>query len=75
MQQLHPDMFVGDEEGAAKANERMLEVQEAYGELGGGQGTGTSGSFYERIGGKARVDFSGKIEKEALKTLRGALAV
>ena len=69
MQQLHPDMFIGDEEGAEKANERMLEVQEAYTELGGGQGAANSGSFYERIGGKARVDFSGKLEKESLAPL------
>lgn len=66
MQQLHPDMFIGDEKGAEKANERMLEVQEAYGELGGGQGSANQGSFYERIGGKARVDFSGALAKEAL---------
>jgi hypothetical protein len=39
-------------------------VQEAYAELGGGQGA--SGSFYASIGGKARVSFSGMLAKEAL---------
>lgn len=56
MMELHPDRFVGDEEGAREAQERMLEVQEAYGELGGGTG-GAHGSFYQSIGGKARVSF------------------
>ena len=40
-------------------------MQEAYATLGGGQGAGT-GSFYEAIGGKARVSFSGALGKEAL---------
>ena len=35
-------------------------MQEAYAELGGGQGT-DSGSFYSSIGGKARVGFSGAL--------------
>ena len=65
MQELHPDKFIGDEEGAEAAKARMLDVQEAYAELGGGQGAG-SGSFYEKIGGKARVDFSGALPKEQL---------
>jgi len=68
MQQLHPDSFVGDEEGAEEAKARMLDVQAAYGELGGGQGAG-SGSFYQRIGGKARVGFSGALPREALAPL------
>ena len=68
MMDLHPDRFVGDEEGAAAAQERMLLVQEAYATLGGGQGAG-SGSFYEAIGGKARVSFSGALGKEALAPL------
>ena len=68
MMDLHPDRFVGDEEGAAAAQERMLLVQEAYATLGGGQGAGT-GSFYEAIGGKARVSFSGALGKEALAPL------
>lgn len=61
--------FVGDEEGAATAQAQMLEVQEAYGELGGGQGASISGSFYESIGGKARTDFSGALAKERLAPL------
>lgn len=69
MQQLHPDMFIGDEAGAAKASEQMHKVQEAYQELGGGQGSANAGSFYQRIGGKARVDFSGALSKEALAPL------
>lgn len=68
MQALHPDSFIGDEEGAEAAKERMLEVQDAYAELGGGQGAG-SGSFYESIGGKARVSFSGPLAKEVLAPL------
>jgi len=68
MMDLHPDRFVGDDEGAATAQERMLEVQEAYGEMGGGQGT-SSGSWYASVGGKARVDFSGPLEKESLGPL------
>ena len=68
MMELHPDSFIGDEEGAEAAKERMLEVQSAYGELGGGQGAG-SGSFYESIGGKARVSFSGPLGKSALGPL------
>ena len=68
MMDLHPDRFVGDEEGAAAASEKMLEVQEAYGEMGGGQGS-SSGSWYASVGGKARVDFSGPLEKEALGPL------
>jgi len=68
MVELHPDTFIGDEEGAEAAKERMLEVQEAYAELGGGTG-GSSGSFYESIGGKARVDFSGALSKDALVPL------
>jgi len=69
MMELHPDRFVGDEEGAATAQAQMLEVQEAYGELGGGQGASISGSFYESIGGKARTDFSGALAKERLAPL------
>merc|ERR1719183_2282887 len=68
MMELHPDRFVGDEEGAAAAQERMLEVQDAYAEMGGGQGTG-DGSWYAAVGGKARVDFSGALGKEALVPL------
>jgi len=68
MMELHPDRFVGDEEGAAAAQERMLEVQDAYAEMGGGQGTG-DGSWYAAVGGKARVDFSGALGKEALGPL------
>lgn len=68
MMDLHPDTFIGDEEGAKAAQERMLEVQEAYGELGGGQGS-ASGSFYQSVGGKSRVDFSGALAKEALAPL------
>lgn len=68
MMELHPDRFVGDEDGAAAAQARMLEVQEAYSELGGGQGS-ASGSFYASIGGKARVSFSGLLAKEALAPL------
>ena len=68
MMDLHPDRFVGDDEGAAAAEARMLEVQEAYAELGGGQGEG-SGSFYASIGGKARVGFSGLLAKEVLAPL------
>lgn len=67
MGQLHPDSFIGDEdEGAAEAaKERMLAVQDAYAELGGGQGAG-SGSWYEAVGGKARVSFSGTLARGAL---------
>ena len=68
MMDLHPDRFVGDDEGAAAAEARMLEVQEAYAELGGGQGAG-EGSFYASIGGKARVGFSGLLAKEVLAPL------
>ena len=68
MMELHPDRFVGDEEGAEAAQARMLDVQEAYAELGGGTGGGT-GSFYASIGGKARVGFSGALAKEALSPL------
>ena len=45
----------------------MLAVQDAYAELGGGQGT--SGSFYASIGGKARVSFSGVLDKGELGPL------
>ena len=38
-----------DEEGAKKANEQMLAVQEAYATLGGGMGT-ASGSWYAAVG-------------------------
>ena len=65
MKTLHPDMFVGDEEGAKKANEQMLAVQEAYATLGGGMGT-ASGSWYAAVGGKERVDFSGPLTREQL---------
>jgi hypothetical protein len=65
MKSLHPDMFVGDEEGAEKANTQMLEVQNAYGVLGGGMGS-ASGSWYAAVGGKERVDFSGPLTKEQL---------
>lgn len=68
MKSLHPDMFIGDEEGAEKANEQMLEVQNAYGTLGGGMGT-ASGSWYASVGGKERVDFSGPLTKEQLGAL------
>jgi len=68
MMELHPDRFVGDDEGAKAAQQKMLEVQEAYAELGGGQGPG-SGSFYASIGGKARVSFSGELPKDALAPL------
>mmetsp|Transcript_29580 Transcript_29580/g.61942 ORF Transcript_29580/g.61942 Transcript_29580/m.61942 type:complete len:86 (+) Transcript_29580:95-352(+) len=46
----------------------MLEVQQAYGEMGGGQGA-ASGSWYASVGGKARVDFSGPLRKESLGPL------
>ena len=36
--------------------------------MGGGQGS-SSGSWYASVGGKARVDFSGPLEKEALGPL------
>ena len=65
MKSLHPDMFIGDEEGAKKANEQMLAVQNAYGTLGGGMGT-ASGSWYAAVGGKERVDFSGPLTKDQL---------
>jgi len=68
MMELHPDRFAGDEEGAAKAQEELIAVQSAYETLGGGQGT-ASGSRYASIGGKARVDFSGQLSKEALGAL------
>lgn len=68
MLELHPDRFVGDEEGAAAASEKMLEVQAAYEQLGGGMG-GSHGSWYASIGGKARVDFSGPLSKEELGPL------
>lgn len=68
MKSLHPDMFVGDEEGADKANAQMLEVQSAYETLGGGMG-GAHGSWYASIGGKGRVDFSGPLTKEQLGAL------
>jgi DnaJ-domain-containing protein 1 len=70
---LHPDRFVGDEAGAAAANERMIRVQRAYEELGGGKGSATSG--YAAIGGKGRVDFSGPVSRDLLGPLgktRGA---
>ena len=67
MMELPPDRFVGDEDGKAAAEAQMLEVQEAYAELGGGQGT--SDSFYASIGGKARVSFSGALAKDALTPL------
>ena len=67
MMELHPDRFVGDEDGAKAAEQRMLEVQEAYAELGGGQGD-ASGSFYASIGGKARVSFE-QCPKESLAPL------
>ena len=67
MMTLHPDRFVGDEEGAAAANDRMIRVQQAYEELGGGQGSATSG--YAAIGGKGRVDFSGALTREQLGAL------
>jgi len=67
MMELHPDRFVGDEEGAAAANERMIRVQQAYEELGGG--TGGASSAYAGIGGKARVDFSDALDKGALSPL------
>lgn len=60
----HPDSFVGDEAGAEAARDRMLEAQDAYAELGGGQGA--VASWYEAIGGKARVSFSGALSKEQL---------
>ena len=68
MMELHPDRFVGDEEGAKRAQEQMLLVQEAYGELGGGKGT-ASGSFYQSVGGKGRVGFTGALAKEDLAPL------
>jgi hypothetical protein len=67
MLELHPDKFIGDDAGAEAAKERMLEVQDAYQELGGGQDR--SVSVYESIGGKARVDFSGTLQKAALAPL------
>jgi hypothetical protein len=77
--QLHPDRFVGDDDGAAAALERMLKVTEAYEELGGGRRGGTSSSsdgseeeprrasWYEALGGKMRVSFEhvGTLGKEA----------
>ena len=68
MMELHPDRFVGDDEGAKAAQERMLLVQEAYAELGGGTG-GAHGSFYQSLGGKARVGFSGAVTKDALSPI------
>ena len=68
MLELHPDMFVDDEEGAKEADERMLAVQDAYAQLGGGQGDAT-GSAYAAIGGKGRVDFSGQLSREQLGAL------
>ena len=68
MMELHPDRFIGDEEGAEEARARMLKVQDAYGEMGGGQGSG-SGSWYASVGGKARVDFSGVLPKADLGPL------
>tara|TARA_B110001452_G_scaffold159595_1_gene132802 strand:+ start:1067 stop:2131 length:1065 start_codon:yes stop_codon:yes gene_type:complete len=68
MLELHPDRFVGDDEGAAAAQAKMLEVQNAYEQLGGGMG-GAHGSWYASIGGKARVDFSGPLTKEQLGPL------
>ncbi|KAL3913997.1 MAG: hypothetical protein SGPRY_007781, partial [Prymnesium sp.] len=47
---------------------RMLEVQEAYAEMGGGQGSSSS-SWYSAVGGKARVDFSGPLSKQDLGPL------
>lgn len=67
MMTLHPDRFVGDAAGAAAANERMIRVQRAYEELGGGKGSATSG--YAAIGGKGRVDFSGPLSKDLLGPL------
>jgi hypothetical protein len=67
MMTLHPDRFVGDAAGAAEANERMIRVQRAYEELGGGKGTATTG--YAAIGGKGRVDFSGPVSRDLLGPL------
>ena len=68
MMTLHPDRFVGDDDGAAEAADRMLKVQAAYELLGGGQGS-AGDSWYSSVGGKARVDFSGAVEKSALGAL------
>lgn len=68
MMELHPDRMIGNEEGAAVANERMLRVQKAYESLGGGTGSAST-SRYASIGGKARVDFSGTVAKELLAPL------
>lgn len=68
MLELHPDRFVGDDDGAAAAEARMLDVQDAYAEMGGGQGR-SSGSWYAAVGGKARVDFSGPLDKATLGAL------
>ena len=71
MLELHPDRFIGDDdaaEAAAAAEARMLRVQDAYEQLGGGMG-GAHGSWYASIGGKARVDFSGPLTKEQLGPL------
>merc|ERR1712228_289835 len=68
MMELHPDRFVDDATGAAAAQEQMLQVQKAYEQLGGGVG-GASESQYASVGGKARVDFSGPILRDALGPL------
>jgi hypothetical protein len=68
MLELHPDRSIGDEDCSIENEERMLLIQDAYAELGGGKG-GASGSFYGSIGGKSRVDFSGPIVKGALAPL------
>jgi hypothetical protein len=57
---INPDRFVGDDAGAAAALEKMMHVTNAYEALGGGRGKASDGvaaSWYERLGGKARVSF------------------
>lgn len=67
LQLSHPDKFVDDPSGAEAAREQMLAAQDAYAELGGGQGVASS--WYEALGGKARVSFSGALSKAALGKL------
>ncbi|KAJ1627486.1 hypothetical protein T492DRAFT_1024670 [Pavlovales sp. CCMP2436] len=70
---LHPDRFVGDDAGAAAALEKMMAVTDAYEALGGGRGKASDGgaaSWYEGLGGKARVSFvsMGALPKERAQT-------
>ena len=75
MVELHPDTFIGDEEGAEAAKERMLEVHEAYAELGGGTGgSSVPSDGFEPLHSIVLGTIGQRSGRCMLKTLGGALA-